>query len=99
MCICVYMYVCMSMCMFVHVCVCVCACVFSVLVNYYKETIEIGFHYFIVNRAIGIMNKVFANGPGDLGSIPSRVILKTQKWYLILPCLILSIIRYGSRVK
>ena len=33
------------------------------------------------------------NGPGDLCSIPSRVIPKTQKWYLMLPCLTLSIIR------
>ena len=42
---------------------------------------------------------VFANGSGDLGSIPGRVIPKTQKWYLMPPCLTLSIIRYGSRVK
>ena len=48
---------------------------------------------------IGIMVRVFANGPGDLGSILGRVIPKTQKWYLIPPCLTLSIIRYGSRVK
>ena len=27
---------------------------------------------------------VFVNGPGDKGSIPGRVIPKTQKWYLIL---------------
>ena len=39
------------------------------------------------------------NGPGDLGSIPGRVILSTQKWYLIYPCLILSIMRYLSMVK
>ena len=48
---------------------------------------------------IGIAVKVFANGPGDLGSIPGRVIPKTQKWYLMTPCFILCIIRYGSRVK
>ena len=35
----------------------------------------------------------------DLGSIPGQVIPKTQKWYLMPPCLTLSIIRYGSRVK
>ena len=45
------------------------------------------------------MVRVFANGPGDLGSIPRRVIPKTQKWYLMLPRLTLSIIRYGSRIK
>ena len=42
---------------------------------------------------------MFANRLGDLGSIPGRVIPKTQKWYLMPPCLTLSIIRYGSRVK
>ena len=45
------------------------------------------------------MVRVFANGSGDLGSIPGQVIPKTQKWYLMPPCLTLSIIRYGSRVK
>ena len=45
------------------------------------------------------MVRVFANGPGELGSIPGRVIPKTQKWYLMPPCLTLSIIRYGSRAK
>ena len=48
---------------------------------------------------LGPAVRVFANGPGDLGSIPGRVIPKTLKWYLIPPCLTLSIIRYGSRVK
>ena len=40
-----------------------------------------------------------SNHPGDQGSIPGRVILKTQKWYLVLSFLTLSIIRYISRVK
>ena len=31
---------------------------------------------------IGIMVRVFANGPGDWGSIPGRVIPKTQKMVL-----------------
>ena len=43
-----------------------------------------------------MMIRVFATGPGDLDSIPGRVILKTQKWYLMPPCLTLSIISYGS---
>ena len=45
------------------------------------------------------MVRVFVNGPGDLGSIPGRVMPKTQKWYLMLSCLTLSNIRYISRVK
>ena len=36
---------------------------------------------------IGQMSRVFTNGLGDRGSIPGRVIPKTQKWYLIAPCL------------
>ena len=38
-------------------------------------------------------SRVFANGPGDWGSISGRVIPKTQKWYLIPPWLTLNIIR------
>ena len=49
---------------------------------------------------IGLEGWVFANSPGDWGSIPSRIIPKIKKkWYLIPPCLTLSIIRYVSRVK
>ena len=51
------------------------------------------------DRAVGRTVRVFANGPGDLGSIPDRVMLETQKWYLMSPCLTLSIIRNGLRVK
>ena len=31
------------------------------------------------NRAIGLMSRVFAKGPGDRGSIPGRIIPKAQK--------------------
>ena len=34
------------------------------------------------NSYIGIMVRVFANGPGELGSIPGRVIPKTLKMVL-----------------
>ena len=47
----------------------------------------------------GIMVRGFANGPGDMGSIPGQVIPKTQKWNLMPPCVTLSILRYRSRVK
>ncbi len=33
-------------------------------------------------QVIGQMSRVFANGPGDQGSIPGRVITKTQKMLL-----------------
>ena len=38
--------------------------------------------YMYVNRDIGPAVRVFANGPGDLGSIPGRVIPKTLKMEL-----------------
>ena len=40
--------------------------------------------------SIGIVGRVFSNGPGDRSSIPGRVISeakKKKKWYLIPPCL------------
>ena len=46
----------------------------------------------------GIMVREFANGPQDWSLIPSRVIWKTQKCYLMPPCLTYSIIRNRSRV-
>ena len=33
------------------------------------------------------MVRVFANGTGNWGSITGQVIPKTQKWYLMPPCL------------
>ena len=53
----------------------------------------------LLYRLIGLVGRVFTNGPGDLGSIPSHVIPKTLKMVLDAPCLTLSIIMYGSRVK
>ena len=38
--------------------------------------------YIEYNRLIGLVGRVFANGPGDLGSIPGRVIPKTLKMVL-----------------
>ena len=44
-----------------------------------------------------IMVRVFANGPGDLGSIPGRVILKTQK--MVLNAIFLNTQHYKVRLK
>ncbi len=43
------------------------------------------------------MGRVFANGPGDLGSIPSRVIPKTLK--LVLDTSLLNTQQYKVRIK
>ena len=50
-------------------------------------------------QLIDQVGRVFANGLGDLGSIPGSVIPKTLKMVLNIPCLTLSNIRYVWRVK
>ena len=42
---------------------------------------------FGIKRNFSLVSRVFAIGPGDQGSVPSRVLTKTQKWYLIAPLL------------
>ena len=46
---------------------------------------------------IGLMGRVFANGPGDLGSIPGRVIPKTLK--MVLDTSLLNTQQYKVRIK
>ena len=46
---------------------------------------------------IGIMVRVFTNGPGDLGLIPGRVIPKTQK--MVLDATLLNTQHYKVRIK
>ena len=48
---------------------------------------------------IGKMVRVFANGAGDLVQSQLESYQRLKKWYLMLPCLTLSIIRYRSRIK
>ena len=43
------------------------------------------------------MGRVFANGPGDLGSIPGRVIPKTRK--MVLTIALLNTQQYKVRIK
>ena len=51
----------------------------------------------IYKRTIGQMSRVFANGPGDQGSIPGRVIPKTKK--MVLDAALLSTQHYKVRIK
>ena len=48
-------------------------------------------------RLIGLGGRVFANGPGDLGSIPGRVIPKTLK--MVLYTSLLNTQQYKVRIK
>ena len=54
-------------------------------------------YIYIYIRAIGQMSRVFANGPGDRGSIPGRVIPKTQK--MELDAFLLNTQHYMVRIK
>ena len=53
------------------------------------------FIYFV--NSISIMVRVFANGPGDRGSNPGRVIPKTQK--MVFDAALLNTKHYKVRIK
>ena len=60
------------------VCTCVCACVYvCICVCSYICICE--YIFIDICRLIGLVGWVFANGLGDLGSIPGRLIPKTFK--------------------
>ena len=61
------------------------------LVEYYAITMD------IIKYCIGLALIVFANGPGDLGSIPGRVIPKTQK--MVLDASLLNFQHYKVQIK
>ena len=64
------------------------------------NSIFIGFYRLCCNiNTLGLVGRVFANGPGNRGSIPGRVMTKTIKLFLMPPYLTFNIIRYGSMVK
>ena len=54
------------------------------------------YHFY---QAIGLMSRVFTNGLGDWGSIPGRVIPKTQKMVLDATLLNTQHYKVRSRVK
>ena len=53
--------------------------------------------WWFIKPDIGLAVRVFANGPGDLGSIPGRVIPKTQK--MVLDASLLNTQHYKVRIK
>ena len=59
------------------------------------------FHFLLIRKgiyqAIGVMSRVFANGPGDRGSIQGQVIPKTQK--MVLDAALLNTQHYKVRIK
>ena len=67
---------------------------FNAISSLYKLNILL---LFLKNRDIGPAVRVFANGPGDLGSIPGRVIPKTLK--MVLDTTLLNTQHYKVRFK
>ena len=55
---------------------------------------SVEYYFFAI---IGLAVRVFANGPGDLGSIPGRIIPKTQK--MVLDASLLNTQHYKVRIK
>ena len=55
------------------------------------------FYCWILDWLIGQVGRVFANGPGDLGSIPCCVIPKTLK--ILLDTALLNTQQYKVRIK
>ena len=57
----------------------------------------IWFWFLCLNRLIGPVGRVFGNDPGDLDSIPGRVIPKTLK--MVLDTSLLNTQKYKVRIK
>ena len=65
--------------------------------HYYYEGIITLNYISGYNRLIGLVGRVFANGPGDLGSIPGRIIPKTLK--IVLDTSLLNTQQYKICIK
>ena len=65
--------------------------------EYRNAHCRIKYWYLLLHRLIGLVGSVFANGPGDLGSIPGRVIPKNLK--MVLGTSLLNTQQYKVRIK
>ena len=79
----------MNVCKFMA-CVDPCFKIFYTLYNFLT-------HLYLLYRLIGLVSRVFANGPRDHGSIPGRVISKTLK--MELDTSLFNTQRYKVRIK
>ena len=83
----IYIYIAINnMCIYIYIymCVCVCVCVYCDWV-YLCVYIYIYIYIYIIyifNKLIGLVGRVCANSPGNLGSNPGRIIWKTLKMVL-----------------
>ena len=70
---------------------------FFCVVHFQEFLYRYDIKYFYQVPDIGLAVRVFANGPRDLGSIPGRVIPKTQK--MVLDASLLNTQHYKVRIK
>ena len=63
----------------------------------YIYSVLVYIYIYIAELDIGLAVRVFTNGPGDLGSIPGRVIPKIQK--MVLDASLLNTQHYKVRIK
>ena len=70
-------------------------CMYVLYICIYMYSILYMYYIYIPDVGLGV--RVFANGPGDLGSIPGRVIPKTQK--MVLDASLLNTQHYKVRIK
>ena len=73
-------------------------CIISILVLT-KLSLKNNYEVLLIsrNRAIGLMSRVFANGPGDRDLILGRVLPKTKK--MVLDVTLLNTPHYKVRIK
>ena len=72
--------------------------IFNSFLLYFVVPNILGYNKMFTNGLnIGLLGRVFANGPGDLGSISSRVIPKTLK--MVLDTSLLNTQQYKIRIK
>ena len=71
------------------------------LIDFSDMSTRLGLFYALFllyyGHIIGLVDRVFANGPGDRGSIPGSVILKTLK--MVLDTSLLNTQQYKVRIK
>ena len=87
---CVWKYI--QICVYVYFCICIC-----LLVCLYTYIYEYTYIYISKKWLIGLVVRVFTNGPGDLGSIPGYVIPKTLK--MVLDTSLLNTQQYKVHIK
>ena len=82
---------------YIYIYIYICMYIYIYPLGQWAGYIYIYIYIYIYNQLIGLVDKVFTNGPGDLGSVPGRVIPKTLK--MLLDTSLLNTQQYKVRIK